>query len=95
MYAITVPADSGALTSGMSMTANPDYRGATMAMHSTVGFGLSALGSWAVGLALDVAGGPQSATAWLTAFAVLAAGILFGPLALYWSRKQAGVFRAP
>jgi predicted MFS family arabinose efflux permease len=95
MYAITVPADSGALTSGMSMAANPDYRGATMAMHSTVGFGLSALGSWGVGLALDVAGGPQSGAAWLTAFAVLAAGILFGPLALYWSRKQAAVFRAP
>jgi predicted MFS family arabinose efflux permease len=95
IYAITVPADSGALTSGMSMTANPAYRGATMAMHSTVGFGLSALGSWAVGIALDVAGGPQSATAWRTAFAVLAAGILFGPLALYWSRKQAAIFRAP
>jgi predicted MFS family arabinose efflux permease len=95
MYAITVPADSGALTSGMSMAANPDYRGATMAMHSTVGFGLSALGSWGVGIALDVAGGPQSGEAWLTAFAVLAAGILFGPLALYWSRKQTAVFRAP
>ncbi len=95
IYAITVPADLGALTSGMSMTANPDYRGATMAMHSTVGFGLSALGAWGVGVALDAAGGPQSGTAWLTAFAVLAAGILFGPLALYWSRKQAAVFRAP
>jgi predicted MFS family arabinose efflux permease len=95
IYAITVPADSGALTSGMSMTANPDYRGATMAMHSTVGFALSALGSWGVGLALDMAGGPQSGTAWLTAFAVLAVGILFGPLALYWSRKQASIFRAP
>jgi len=95
IYAITVPADSGALTSGMAMSANPDYRGATMAMHSTVGFGLSALGAWAVGFALDLAGGPQSATAWLTAFSVLAAGILFGPLALYWSRKQAAVLRAP
>src|ERR1700730_5696706 len=33
IYALTVPADSGALTSGMAMAANPDYRGATMAMH--------------------------------------------------------------
>ena len=32
-----------------------------MAMHSTVGFSLSALGAWAVGVALDAAGGPQSA----------------------------------
>jgi cyanate permease len=88
-YAITVPADSGALTSGMSMTADPSYRGATMAMHSTVGFSLSALGAWAVGIALDAAGGPQSASAWTAAFSVLAAGIMLGPLALYWSRREA------
>jgi predicted MFS family arabinose efflux permease len=88
IYALTVPADSGALTSGMSMAANPSYRGATMAMHSTVGFSLSALGAWAVGVALDAAGGPQSSTAWMAAFSVLAAGILLGPLALYWSREE-------
>jgi cyanate permease len=85
-YAITVPADSGALTSGMTMAANPSYRGATMAMHSTVGFSLSALGAWAVGVALDAAGGPLSASAWMAAFSVLAGGILLGPMALYWSR---------
>lgn len=87
-YAITVPADSGALTSGMSMAAHPDYRGATMAMHSTVGFSLSALGAWSIGVALDLAGGPSSATAWMAAFSVLAAGILLGPVALYWSRRM-------
>jgi len=89
LYAITVPADSGALTSGMTMAADPNYRGATMAMHSTVGFSLSALGAWAVGVALDAAGGPLSASAWMAAFSVLAAGILFGPAALYWSRRVA------
>jgi predicted MFS family arabinose efflux permease len=88
-YAITVPADSGALTSGMSMAAHPDFRGATMAAHSTVGFSLSALGAWAVGVALDLAGGPLSASAWMAAFSVLAAGILLGPLALFWSRTAA------
>ena len=86
-YAITVPADSGALTSGMTMAADPNYRGATMAVHSTVGFSLSALGAWALGVALDAAGGPSKASAWTAAFAVLAAGILLGPLALYWSRR--------
>ena len=89
VYALTVPADSGALTSGMTMAAEPVYRGATMALHSTVGFSLSALGAWAVGVALDAAGGPASASAWTTAFAVLAFGILLGPLALYWSRTAA------
>jgi predicted MFS family arabinose efflux permease len=86
IYAITVPADSGALTSGMAIAADPDYRGATMATHSTVGFSLSALGAWVVGVALDAAGGPLSPSAWTAAFSVLAAGILLGPVALYWSR---------
>jgi hypothetical protein len=54
---------------------------ATMAMHSIVGFSLSALGAWAVG-------GPQSSSAWMAAFSVLAAGILLGPLVLYWSRRE-------
>jgi MFS family permease len=87
IYAITVPADSGALTSGMTMAANPSYRGATMATHSTVGFSLSALGAWTVGVALDAAGGPLNPSAWTAAFSVLAAGILLGPVALYWSRN--------
>jgi predicted MFS family arabinose efflux permease len=94
VYALTVPADSGALTSGMTMAADPANRGATMAMHSTVGFSLSALGAWVVGIALDAAGGPASASAWTAAFAVLAFGILLGPLALYWSRAVSSPRRA-
>ncbi len=86
VYAFTVPADSGALTSGMSGAAEPRYRGATLALHSTVGFGLSAVGGWAVGAAIDAAGGAQSASGWLAAFLVMGTGILFGPLALWWSR---------
>jgi predicted MFS family arabinose efflux permease len=87
VYAITVPADSGALTSGMAASAEPQFRGVTMAMHSTVGFGLSALAGWLVGLALDAAGGMNAQTGWLAAFTVLAAGVLCGPFALWWSRR--------
>jgi predicted MFS family arabinose efflux permease len=61
-YGLTVPADSGALTAGMSAAAISEHRGATLALHSTVGFGLSAVGAWGTGAALDAAGGPQSAT---------------------------------
>jgi predicted MFS family arabinose efflux permease len=93
VYAFTVPADSGALTSGMTMAADANYRGATMAMHSTVGFSLSALGAWGLGIALDAAGGPLSSSAWTAAFSVLAAGILLGPVALYWSRMKHVVLR--
>jgi len=87
IYAVTVPADSGALTSGMNLSAVPADRGATMALHSTVGFGLSALGGWAAGIALDAAGGPADPAGWLAVFAVLAAGVFCGPLALRWSSR--------
>jgi predicted MFS family arabinose efflux permease len=87
IYALTVPADSGALTSGMAMSASASHKGATMAMHTTVGFGLSAFGAWGVGAMLDLAGGPQSASGWLATFALLGASILLGPLALRWARR--------
>ena len=82
IYAVTVPADSGSLTAGMMSYAEPQFKGLTLAMHSTVGFGLSALSGWMVGLALDFHGGTQDPQAWLAAFGVLAAGVMLGPLAL-------------
>jgi MFS family permease len=88
VYGVTVPADSGALTSGTSASATPTHRGATLAIHTTVGFGLSALGAWAAGVALDAAGGPAQPSAWLALFTLLAAGALLGPIALWWSRAS-------
>lgn len=88
VYALAIPADSGALTSGMSASAQPDYRGATMALHSTVGFGLSAAGGWAVGVAIDAGGGMSTSSGWLAAFLVMAVGGLCGPLALWWSSRN-------
>src|SRR6478752_1027513 len=88
LYGLTVPGDSGSLTAGMSLSAIPASRGATMALHSTVGFGLSALGAWATGVALDAAGGPATATGWLAAFSLLAAGVLLGPIALRWAATR-------
>jgi predicted MFS family arabinose efflux permease len=87
VYGFTMPADSGALTSGTTASAAPTYRGATLALHSTVGFGLSALGGWGAGIALDAAGGPEQPAGWFALFALLAAGVLFGPIALRWSRQ--------
>lgn len=87
LYGCTIPADSGALTAGMTQSAAPANRGATMALHSTVGFGMSALGAWGIGAALDAAGGPMTEAGWLAAFALLAISVLLGPLALRWSRS--------
>jgi MFS family permease len=88
IYAVTVPADSGSLTAGMMSYAQPQFKGLTLAIHSTVGFGLSALSGWMVGLALDSHGGTQDPQAWLAAFGVLAAGAMLGPLALRLSRNS-------
>jgi MFS family permease len=87
-YAMTVPADSGSLTAGMLSYAQPQFKGLTLALHSTVGFGLSALSGWLVGLALDSQGGTEDPQAWLAAFGVLAAGVMLGPLALRLSRYK-------
>jgi MFS family permease len=91
LYGVTVPADSGALTSGTSSSAAPTHRGATLALHSTVGFSLSALGASLAGVALDAAGGPAKPSAWSAVFAMLSIGILMGPLALRWSRSKSRV----
>jgi predicted MFS family arabinose efflux permease len=88
VYAIAIPADSGALTSGMTASADPAFRGATMALHSTVGFGLSAVGGWAAGLAIDLGGGINSSSGWMGAFLVMAAGGMMGPVALWWSERS-------
>lgn len=86
VYAFTLPGDSGALTSGMSLSARPTERGATMALHSMAGFGMAAIAGTTVGFAIDMFGGPASDTGWVAAFVVMGAGIATGPLALKWSR---------
>ena len=88
IYGLTVSADSGALTSGTTASAVPMQRGTTLALHSTVGFGLAALGGWGAGVALDAAGGPAQPAGWLALFVLLAAGILLGPVALWWSQRD-------
>lgn len=88
VYAVTVVADSGSLTAGMTASAEPSFKGATMALHSTVGFGMSALAGWSVGVALDAFGGASSPAGWTAGFLVLAAGIALGPGVLWWSRGR-------
>lgn len=87
-YAFTLPGDSGALTSGMTQSARPEVRGATMAMHSMVGFGMAALGGTVAGLAIDWGGGPSTDSGWRAAFLVMGAGIAIGPLVLAWARRE-------
>ena len=80
LYGITVVGDSASLTAGVVAAAPAGFRGTTLAVHSTFGFGAAFLGPLAVGMVLDFFGGGQ--TGWAMAFVTMAAGCLLGPVFL-------------
>ncbi len=88
-YGVTVIGDSATLTAGVVAAADPRYRGATMAMHSMIGFVGSFLGPLAFGAVLDVAGGEGSGFAWGAAFSSLALVILVGPVLMLTMARRA------
>ncbi len=71
-YYATVMADSGALTAGTVSAAHPDQRGATLGVHSMLGFSAGLVAPTAFGMILDIAGGATSGWAWGAAFIALA-----------------------
>lgn len=81
IYSVFVTADSASLTAGAVERALPGQRGATMAMHSLLGFGAASLGPLAFGAALDF-GGDSSPASWTAGFAILGLGVLLGPMFL-------------
>ena len=81
LYGFLVPADAGALTSGVVEGADPGHRGAALAVHSVFGFTGAFLGPVIFGAALDGSGGEADPQAWVVAFAVLAAMIALWPIA--------------
>ncbi|MDO8607775.1 MAG: MFS transporter [Phaeospirillum sp.] len=82
LYSVLIQIDSAALTTGAVIEAEPARRGATIAIHSLLGFGAGFIGPLAFGLVLDLAGGATTGLAWGLAFASLGAVVALGPLAL-------------
>lgn len=80
LYGMLIWADSSSLTAGAAGSALPGQRGATLAVHSTMGYAGGFVGPLAVGLILDLAGG--GVTAWALAFASVAIVTAIGPMAL-------------
>ncbi len=81
VYGILIWADSSSWTAATVGSALPGQRGATMAVHSTLGYSGGFVGPLAIGLILDLAGG-ESAFAWGIAFAHIAAVMALGLLAI-------------
>jgi len=71
LYGFIVWLDSSSLTAGAAGTAEPSRRGATLAVHSMLGYAGGFVGPLMIGFTLDLAGG-MSRVAWGAAFLVVA-----------------------
>ena len=87
VFGVTVTGESGSVTAGAVAEAARGQRGATMAVHSCIGFAGAFVGPLAVGIVLDLAGGGASVLAWGLAFVTMGAGVALGPLALLLLRR--------
>jgi MFS family permease len=82
VHALLVMADSGTLTAGLVATVPAELRGAALGLYSLAGFAGGMVGPSLFGLALDLAGGDESAAAWVWAYGAIGAGCLAAPLAV-------------
>jgi MFS family permease len=89
VYAILIWLDSSSLTAGTTTNAEPSRRGATLAIHSMLGYGGGFVGPLALGWTLD-AMGRMSRDAWGVAFAGVAVAVLLGRVAFGYLSRSAG-----
>jgi predicted MFS family arabinose efflux permease len=82
LYGFVVWLDSSSLTAGAAGTAEPSRRGATLAVHSTLGYAGGFVGPLMIGYTLDLAGG-MSRVAWGAAF-MSVAGLMLLALIAFW-----------
>jgi MFS family permease len=92
LHMCLVMADSSALTAGVVTRASERIRGATMAVHSMLGFGAGFVAPLVFGVVLDFAGGKARASAWGFAFMTLGAGAIL--MAAYIRSRARGVSAA-
>lgn len=96
VYGIVIWLDSSSLTAGAAGSADPARRGATLAVHSALGYGGGFVGPLMVGWILDLSGG-MSHHAWATAFVAIAALMLLALGLFLWlgPRELEGDRRRP
>jgi len=82
IYGFMISLDSSSLTAGTAGSAEPSRRGATLAVHSTLGYAGGFLGPLVIGWTLDVSGG-MSPSSWMLAFALVAACVAVS-LIVFW-----------
>ena len=82
LYNMIVMGDSAALTNGAVVSSPASQRGATLAVHSLIGFAGGTVGPLAVGVVLDAAGGGADHLAWGLGFITMGLGSLTALLAI-------------
>jgi len=80
VYGILIWLDSSSLTAGTTTSAEPARRGATLAIHSMLGYAGGFVGPLALGWTLDAMGG-MSPIAWGVAFGVVSLVVAAGRIA--------------
>ncbi|MBT6138107.1 MAG: MFS transporter [Rhodospirillaceae bacterium] len=88
VYGVTIWLDSSSLTAGAVGNADPEHKGATMTVHTFLGYGGGFVGPFMIGWVLDLAGG-QSVLGWTIAFGHVAVVMLVGVTALAILRPKA------
>lgn len=88
LYGLFIWLDSSSLTAGVVGSAEPEHRGATLAVHSTIGYGGGFVGPLMIGWILDWVGG-RSVLGWGVAFMHVAVIMLIGPCVLARWRPKA------
>ena len=88
LHAMMMTFDSASLTAGALAAAPAGHRGATMAVHSGLGFGFAFLGALAMGAVLDLAG-PNTVFGWGVAFMSVALMDASGAFVVWlWGRER-------
>ena len=86
IYGCTITGESSSVTAGVVAAAPAGYRGATMAVHSSIGFIGSFAGPLMFGVALDLSSvsgvGGDTISSWGWSFAFSGAVVALGPIAL-------------
>jgi len=80
VYGCFVTGESATITTGVIESSEKENRGATMAVHSSIGFIGSFLGPIGFGMVLNAFGGHNSSQAWFWAFFSTGLILLLGPL---------------
>lgn len=80
VYALLIWSDSSSLTAGSAGSAEPGRRGATLAVHSTLGYAGGFVGPLALGATLDLLGG-ASVLGWGLAFGHVTVVLVAGAIA--------------